>query len=109
MKVIASITLRVGSPERMEYIPPGEPVNLPAEDANELMERGFATKASPKDKDDDDRLESIIDAIGDLEPTAFGKDGKPNVKAIEEIIGWSISAADRDDAWVQYQKLTAEV
>jgi hypothetical protein len=110
MKVISNITLRVGTPEKMEYIPPGEPVNLPADDAKALIERGLAGKATPHEKedddDDDDLLEAIIDAIGDLDPAAFGKDGKPNVKAIEEIIGRSISASQRDRGWGAFQKLS---
>lgn len=109
MKVISSITLRVGTPEKMEYIPPGEPVNLPADDAKVLIDRGLAAKATPHQKEDDDDgdlIEAIIDAIGDLDPAAFGKDGKPNVKAIEEIIGRSITATERDHGWNVFQKLT---
>ncbi len=109
MKVVANITLRVGTPEKMEYVPPGVPVNLPADEARELIERELAEKASPKDEADDDLIEAIVDAIGDLSPDAYGKDGKPTVRAIEDLLGRSITAAERDQAWGEYQKLAAEV
>ena len=49
-----------------------------------------------------------MDAIDDLKPDAFGKDGKPSVKAIEEILGQGISGGDRDKAWDAYQCLTRD-
>ncbi len=46
-----------------------------------------------------------MDAIADLEPDSFGKDGKPAVKAIEAVLGQDITATDRDRAWTAYQAL----
>ena len=107
MKVTTSITLRVGEPGAYEYVAPGESINLPNKDAEALILRGFALNDSKGDEDDD-LVDAILDAIDDLKPEAFGKDGKPSVKAIEDIIGESISASDRDKAWEAYQSLASD-
>lgn len=68
-----------------------------------------ADPALPPDKpaapeaptDPDERLAAIRDAISQLDPEnpeLYGKSGKPHVEAIEAILGWNISAAERDEA-----------
>lgn len=42
----------------------------------------------------------IAAAIGLLDPEdGFTKDGVPNVAALEAVLGYSISAAERNEAW----------
>ncbi|WNO10542.1 hypothetical protein [Teredinibacter sp. KSP-S5-2] len=53
-------------------------------------------------------IDAIVDAITDLDPAEFGKDKKPNVKALEKILEQNITAADRDHAWAIYQQLVEE-
>jgi len=106
MKITTTLTLRMGEPGAYDYISPGVSLNLTNEEAEVLIDRGFAIK----DPVGDPRvalIDAIMDAIDDLSPDAFGQDGKPNVKAIQDIIGQNISAADRDEAWVAYQSLTS--
>ncbi len=104
MKITTTVTLRTGEPGAYEFVSAGASINLPNNEAQALVERGFAF-LDPSSKQSDIH-EAIVDAIGDLQPTDFGKDGKPAVKAIEDIIGQSISASDRDKAWDEYQTLT---
>ena len=104
MKITTTVTLRTGEPGAYEIVTPSTSINLPNDEAQYLVERGFAFLDSPSKERD--IHEAIIDAIGDLQPTDFGKDGKPAVKAIEDIISQSISASDRDKAWDEYQALT---
>lgn len=106
MKITSTITLRIGEPGAYEIIPPGTSINLPNEEARYLVSRGFSIREPSKDPKPNDLIDAIIDAIADLKPNAFGKDGKPSVKAIEDIIGQSISGADRDKAWEAFQCLT---
>jgi len=50
-----------------------------------------------------------LDALGlvveEGNPDDFGRDGTPKVKAIEKILGYDISAADRDVAWAAFQEV----
>lgn len=111
MKITTTVTLRTGEPGAYEFVYPGESINLSREEAETLIQRGFAADdkaCSTKDEPGKAHhlVEAILDAIDDLKPNDFGKDGKPAVKAIEDIIGQSISASDRDKAWDEYQTLT---
>lgn len=106
MMLIPSITLRIGDPKNPTYSPPETPVDLPKEEAEALVKKGFGKLSGADVHSESDHLESIIDAIGDLEPDDFGKDGKPSVKAIEEILERSVSGTERDNAWVEYQRLS---
>ncbi len=50
-------------------------------------------------------IEDIVEAIAGLDPTKdYGKNGKPNVDAIQAALGADISAAQRDQAWEIFQK-----
>ena len=54
----------------------------------------------------DQDLPTIIQAIGALDATdatLFTQDGKPKVVAVEAILGYDISEADRDAAWAIIQ------
>jgi hypothetical protein len=54
-------------------------------------------------------LEDIVDAIAALDPAKdFGKNGKPNVEALEDLLDANITAALRDEAWDVFQKEQAE-
>jgi len=111
MKITTTVTLRTGEPGAYEFVYPGESINLSREEAETLIQRGFAADdkaCSTKDETGKAHhlVDAILDAIDDLKPNGFGKDGKPAVKAIEDIIGQSISASDRDKAWDEYQALT---
>ena len=50
----------------------------------------------------------IVDAIAllveEANPKDFGRDGTPKVKSVERILGYDISAADRDVAWETFQE-----
>ena len=53
-----------------------------------------------------ERLEAIKGAIAQLDrenPEHFTKGGKPQVEAIEAVLGWNITAAERDAAWESMQ------
>ena len=56
-----------------------------------------------------DTQEAIIQAIYNLSPDDFSKStGKPNVKAIENVLGFDITAKQRNDAWSAYQDALEE-
>lgn len=100
MKVKANITIIAGN---KEYAP-GALVDVADDEAARLVARGFASavgqeKAVPA-KDATPSIEDIVEAISGLDPTKdYGKNGKPNVEAIEALLGVDITAAQRDQAW----------
>jgi len=110
MKVIAIITLQVDG----KTIIPGKAVDIANEEAQSLIDRGFAqsatneTTAAPetsKTPPPPASLDDIIEAIEILNPeTDFAKNGKPKVEAIEAVLGENIDAEARDKAWELYQK-----
>jgi len=102
MKIIPSITLRIGEPDALYYSPPGRIVDLESDEADRLVKGGVAKYVDVRD--DTDHFESIVDAIGDLDEGDFGKDGKPSVRAIEDILDRNVSAADRDAAWIEFKR-----
>lgn len=112
MKVIAVITLQVDG----KTILPGKSVDVASEEAQSLIERGFAqsaakataapeTSKTPPPPPPPASLDDIIEAIDQLNPeTDFAKSGKPKVEAIEAVLGQNIDAEARDKAWELYQK-----
>ena len=58
---------------------------------------------------DPDRHAAIVDAIARLDPkdrslwSGRGKSRKPRVDAIEAVLGYDITAAERDAAWAEVQ------
>jgi uncharacterized protein YifE (UPF0438 family) len=108
MQIIPLIALRVGRAEQAATVLPGEPVEVPEDEARRLIDRGFARPGEAVAIDTAELIDAIVDAIADLDSESFGKDGKPNVKAIEAVLGRDITAADRDQAWATYQRLAAD-
>lgn len=114
MKVIAIITLQVDG----KTILPGKSVDVASEEAQSLIDRGFAqsatnettaapetSKTPPPPPPLSASLDDIIEAIEILNPeTDFAKNGKPKVEAIEAVLGENIDAEARDKAWELYQK-----
>lgn len=114
MKVIAIITLQVDG----KTILPGKSVDVASEEAQSLIDRGFAqsatkettaapetSKTPPPPLPPPASLDDIIEAIEILNPeNDFAKNGKPKVEAIEAVLGENIDAEARDKAWELYQK-----
>lgn len=68
----------------------------------EEAEAAEAGKTQSEEVDDGSRMKSIITAIKSLDrndPDAFTAAGKPQVKAIEEVLGDEITASERDEAY----------
>ena len=106
MQMIALMTLQTGLAQD-STVPYGASFEWPDEEAPSLMARGFACVGTVQTTVmETDHLHAIVDAMTDLSPDAFGKDGKPAVKILEEILGHPVSAAQRDQAWAQYQALS---
>lgn len=61
-----------------------------------------------EEKAEDTRELAIVKAIKTLveeaDPSHFGKDGTPKVRAVEKILGYDITAAERDSAWDTFQE-----
>jgi hypothetical protein len=115
MKVKALITLVANG---KAHLPPSL-VDLSDEEAERLIARGFAEAyqkeaptppaAKQPSTQNNPTLEDIVDAISALDPAKdFGKNGKPNVDALEDLLDANITAAQRDEAWEIYQKEQAE-
>lgn len=82
-------------------------------EAKALIDRGLAKPDDGREEEagesgaDADRHAQILAAIRDLleadpdraDETVWTKAGKPEVRAIEELLGFDISAAERDAAW----------
>ena len=109
--IIPLVTLSAGDPLNPTLVPPGEPFSIDDTEGQLLIERQFAVaaqeqpaQASPQS----DQLDAIVDAIAELPESAYGKDGKPSVKAIQNIIDVEITASQRDEAWLAFQKLSDE-
>lgn len=122
MKIKAIITLNVNGKDHA----PGAVVDVAEDEAKRLIERGFAvangqekaaaTSTNPAKTDTTPpaggtggkpapTIEDIVEAIAGLDPAKdYGKNGKPNVEAIEALLGADISAAQRDQAWEIFQK-----
>ena len=83
---------------------PGDPVELADDIAAALLADGVVLEPETAAQD---RKARIIAAIGELDPDNpehFTKGGKPEVKALEAILGFDITAAERDAAWAAFQE-----
>lgn len=57
------------------------------------------------------KLERLIAAIGELninDAAHFTGDGKPSANVLKEKIGEAVTAAERDEAWNEFQERAAE-
>lgn len=116
IKVITNVTLRVGHGQSVEYAPPGTEVDLEEKDAKALIDRGFVSSIKEKNQvqtvnaPPKPSIDDIIEVIIGLDPEQdYGKTtGKPNVDAIEALLGANISGAERDAAWDKYQTEIAD-
>ncbi len=95
-----------------DYLP-GEAIELPYRDAAPLLALGAISPDAPGAPPAGDTVpaegsvEAIMEAINALSPTSetfWNKDGRPAVAAIERVLGYDISVADRDAAWDVYQE-----
>lgn len=78
-------------------------VTVEAMDGSPVVEDAPDESTKP---DGDVGIDDIVQAIGLLNPDEdgqFTQGGKPEVKALEELLGQDISAAQRDEAWTKYQ------
>lgn len=50
-----------------------------------------------------EQLSQVVEAIETLASDAGGLDKKPNVADVESLVGFAVTAADRDEAWAIYQ------
>ena len=114
MKIKAIITLHVNGKDHA----PGTVLDIADDEAERLIARGFATSGQEKAASTPAKtattlaggkpaptIEDIVEAIGGLDPAKdYGKNGKPNVEAIEALLGTDITAAQRDQAWEIFQK-----
>lgn len=116
MKIKAIITLNVNG---KDYAP-GAVLDIADDEAERLIARGFAvtgqeksvpaststkTATTPAGGKPAPTIEDIVEAISGLDPTKdYGKNGKPNVEAIEALLGADITAQQRDQAWEIFQK-----
>jgi hypothetical protein len=118
VKIKAIITLHANG----KAYAPGSLVDLADDEAQRLVSRGFAESGgqevasnppAPQGQNQPRKaaptLEDIVDAIAALDPAKdFGKNGKPNVEALEDLLDANITAALRDEAWDVFQKEQAE-
>ena len=120
MKIKAIITLNINGEDHA----PGAVVDIADAEAKRLIARGFAaaqgqekaatttpakTETPPPAGGSGGKpaptIEDIVEAIAGLDPAKdYGKNGKPNVEAIEALLGADITAAQRDQAWDIFQK-----
>lgn len=131
-RIVTLVTFVMGEENNKTLVPPMHVLPLESSDeAADLVKRGLARWITQADADlqlanstssysslgivkgekiDETAglVDAIVDAITDMDSSEFGKDKKPNVKAIEKILGQSITAADRDQAWEIYQQLVAD-
>ena len=105
MKVIAIASLQ----GRQATIASGEVTDLETPDAERLIKLGLvkpvdagaSVEVATSDGGD---MSALLDAISVLDADGFGKDGKPLVKALEDILDKDITSQQRDLAWEQFNK-----
>ncbi|WP_039758467.1 hypothetical protein [Bartonella queenslandensis] len=107
MELIAKISLQ--TPDGL--VQPSAIIKLDDTDANALIARGFAEPIgqemsikTPENNERDADILSIMDAIAVLDASGFGKDGKPLVKALKDLLDRDVSQEQRDEAWERYQQ-----
>ena len=63
-----------------------------------------ATSKPIKTPQTDPVLDAITLLVEEGNTKDFGRDGTPKVRSVEKILGYDISAADRDAAWDIFQE-----
>ena len=87
-------------------VPPQSVVSLTESEAKALIAKGLVVSTDTSSTEDAPTTESELhDAIAVLSEDGFGKDGKPLIKALEEVLDRDITQAERDTAWKSYQAL----
>ena len=111
MRIEALITLQTTE----KTYGPGEVLEVEEQEAKSLIKLGFAKAADlsgadssektipPPLGDSDDETTSLIQAIHTLSKEEFTKEGKPKVQALEELLGKTITAKQRDRAFKVYE------
>ena len=104
MLVKTNITLKLGRGKEVHHTPPGTEINLPKEEAEELIERGFVALVSAENEAiitaSTPSIDDITDAIFELdEERDFTPEGPPKIEALERVLNASITEKQRDAAW----------
>lgn len=64
-----------------------------------------STEESTDEGEGEEQMDALLQAIADLEPEDFSPaTQKPNTKPLEELVGFPVSAALRDEAWDLYNE-----
>lgn len=109
ISIIPLVTFIAGDPLNPTVTLPGETMTISKEEGQSLVDRKLAVygkdSAAALAKKNDE-LGAIVDAIAEIPTGSYGKDGKPSVKAIQSIVDIEITAAQRDEAWQQFQLLS---
>lgn len=108
--IIPLVTFISGDPMQPVQSEPGDILVIGDQEATDWVARKFAQFKSNDQYGsmgtiDDTPLDAIVDAIAELPSTGYGKDGKPNVKALQNILEVEVTAMQRDDAWTRFQQL----
>lgn len=106
---VSARTYEVTGPSLLDFdgsvYQPGEPVTLPKEIADPLLADGVVhdpASAAPAKPEGDELQAAIRGAIGKLDPADKSKrtkGGAPKTEALEAVLDFDISAAERDEAW----------
>lgn len=109
MRIICTATLETGGAgEKRRVYSPGTPVDLPDEEAQDLIKRSLATLADATEADvsdtgvQEERAEKIAEAALSLDgddESLWLQDGRPTVAAVSAAFGDSVSSEERDEAW----------
>ena len=88
--------------------PPGTSLSLDKDEADRMIKRGHASEGGAREPEPakkpagDTLTAALAEAIGGLDKgdeELWTNSGKPNTKALEAVLGYPVSAAERDAAW----------
>lgn len=68
---------------------------------------GNVVKITKRPENEDEARDAIVSAIESLDPidkTQFTNDGAPDATVLTELLGWKVSAKDRDEIWAEVKK-----